>query len=140
MVLRIHCLGVHQPCFLSFLSVSIISNFGKPGESREKVSSPPRFPSTEMITHLLFESASGYAIFDVKLHEDIGARSHAVQESIKDLAKFGKMVTLLSFSPFKSAAQALENANDVSEGKYYGFFLRYPTLVLNTVIIPRYSE
>jgi nucleolar protein 56 len=70
-----------------------------------------------MITHLLFESASGYAIFEVKLHEDIGAKSLAVQESIKDLAKFGKMVTLLSFSPFKSAAQALENANDVSEGK-----------------------
>lgn len=70
-----------------------------------------------MITHLLFESASGYAIFEVKLHEDIGAKSTAVQESIKDLAKFGKMVTLLSFSPFKNAAQALENANDVSEGK-----------------------
>jgi len=26
------------------------------------------------------------------------------------------MVSLMSFSPFKSAAQALENINDVSEG------------------------
>ncbi|KAG6884728.1 snoRNP complex protein nop56 [Termitomyces sp. T159_Od127] len=69
-----------------------------------------------MVTHVLFESASGYAIFEAKLVEDIGSSSRAFQESIKDLAKFGKMVSLLSFSPFKSAAQALENANDVSEG------------------------
>jgi nucleolar protein 56 len=72
----------------------------------------------KMITHILFESASGYAIFEAKLIEDIGSKSGAVQESIKDLAKFGKMVSLLSFSPFKNAAQALENANDVSEGKF----------------------
>ncbi|KAH7915458.1 Nop-domain-containing protein [Hygrophoropsis aurantiaca] len=69
-----------------------------------------------MATHALFESASGYAIFQVKLHEDIGARTKAVQDSIKDLAKFGKMVSLISFSPFKSAAEALENINDISEG------------------------
>ncbi|KAF8624389.1 hypothetical protein AX15_005875 [Amanita polypyramis BW_CC] len=69
-----------------------------------------------MVTHALFESASGYAIFEVKFVENIGAKTLAVQESIKDLAKFGKMVNLMSFSPFKSAAQALENANDISEG------------------------
>jgi nucleolar protein 56 len=71
-----------------------------------------------MVTHILFESASGYAVFEAKLIEDIGSKSVAVQESIKDLSKFGKMVSLMSFSPFKSAAQALENANDVSEGKW----------------------
>jgi len=69
-----------------------------------------------MVTHVLFESASGYAIFEVKLAEDIAARSEAVQQSIHKLSTFGKMVSLMSFSPFKSAAQALENANDVSEG------------------------
>ena len=74
-----------------------------------------------MITHILFESASGYAIFEAKLIEDIGSKSVAVQESIKDLAKFGKMVSLLSFSPFKNAAQALENANDISEGALPNF-------------------
>jgi hypothetical protein len=71
-----------------------------------------------MATHALFESASGYAIFEVKFAEEIGAKSSSVQDSIKDLAKFGKMVNLLSFLPFKSAAQALENANDISEGDY----------------------
>ena len=73
-------------------------------------------------THVLFESASGYAIFEAKLSEDIGSKSRSVQESFKDLSKFGKMVTLMSFAPFKTAAQALENANDVSEGtgpKFY---------------------
>jgi len=69
-----------------------------------------------MVSHILFESASGYAIFEVKFAEDIGAKSKEMQESIQDLGKFGKMVTLQSFSPFKTAAQALENINDVSEG------------------------
>jgi nucleolar protein 56 len=71
-----------------------------------------------MITHVLFETASGYAIFHAKLHEDIGAKTLAAQDSIKDFSKFTKMVELMSFSPFKSAAQALENANDISEGDF----------------------
>ncbi|CAE6440195.1 unnamed protein product [Rhizoctonia solani] len=48
-----------------------------------------------MVTHVLFESASGYGLFTVKQQE---------------------MVELKSFMPFKSAAHALENINDVSEG------------------------
>jgi nucleolar protein 56 len=68
------------------------------------------------VTHVLFESASGYAVFEAKLSEDIGSKSNAVGDSFQDLAKFGKMVSLMSFSPFKNAAQALENINDVSEG------------------------
>ena len=69
-----------------------------------------------MATHILFESASGYAIFEVKLRDELASMTEAVQKSIQDLGKFKKMVTLLSFSPFKNAAHALENANDVSEG------------------------
>ncbi|KZW01577.1 Nop-domain-containing protein [Exidia glandulosa HHB12029] len=69
-----------------------------------------------MATHVLFEAASGYALFEVKQHEEIGAKTKAVQDSLQDLHKFGKIVSLVSFSPFKSAAHALENANDVSEG------------------------
>jgi hypothetical protein len=72
--------------------------------------------SIEMATHILFESASGYAIFEVKLREEIAAMTDAVQNSIQDLGKFKKMVSLVSFSPFKNAAHALENANDISEG------------------------
>lgn len=77
-----------------------------------------------MITHVLFESASGYAIFEAKLAENIALRTPAMQDSIRDLGKFGKMVNLASFTPFKSAAQALENINDVSEGTCH-IFLKY---------------
>lgn len=69
-----------------------------------------------MPTHVLFESASGYAVFEVKLQDALASNTKAFQDSVDDLAKFGKMVTLLSFAPFKSAAHALENMNDISEG------------------------
>jgi hypothetical protein len=91
----------------------------------EPSSQPPNFSSlvglagaalSRMVTHVLFESASGYAIFEAKLHASIESRTKDIQSSIDDLSKFGKMVSLVSFSPFKTAAHALENANDVSEG------------------------
>lgn len=90
----------------------------------------PDSDKTRMITHVLFESASGYAIFEAKLTENIALKSVAMQDSIRDLGKFGKMVTLTSFTPFKSAAQALENANDVSEGTLY---LKFYAASLTTV-------
>ncbi len=68
-----------------------------------------------MPTHALLETASGYAIFEVKLTGEIEAKSKAFQDSIIDFSKFSKMVSLMSFSPFKSAGHALENANDISE-------------------------
>ena len=70
-----------------------------------------------MASHVLFESASGYAVFEVKLRAELEALTKAVQESVTDQSKFQKMVSLVSFAPFKSAANALENINDVSEGK-----------------------
>lgn len=69
-----------------------------------------------MATHVLFESASGYAVFEVKQVEEIGAKTKEVQESIQDISRFSKMVTLKSFTPFKNAADALQNINDISEG------------------------
>ena len=68
------------------------------------------------LTHVLFESASGYAVFEVKLQDALTSASQEWQDSITDFAKFSRIATLLSFSPFKSAAHALENANDISEG------------------------
>lgn len=55
-------------------------------------------------------------MFERVQSEEIGAKLEQVQATVTDLAKFGKMVKLKSFAPFKSAADALENANDVSEG------------------------
>lgn len=69
------------------------------------------------IDYLLFEEATGFAIFKVLIQlDDIAVRMREVQEAALDLSKFSKMVELVSFAPFKGAAQALENANDISEG------------------------
>ncbi|CDZ96545.1 nop-domain-containing protein [Phaffia rhodozyma] len=68
------------------------------------------------LSHVLYEAASGYALFSVSLHDDIANSTKQFQDSIADLHKFGKMVQLTSFAPFSSAGHALENANDVSEG------------------------
>ncbi|KAF3926311.1 hypothetical protein AA313_de0200775 [Arthrobotrys entomopaga] len=69
------------------------------------------------VDYVLLENAVGYSIFEVVMQpETIGNRLKEVQESVQDLAKFGKMVKLVSFAPFQGAAHALENANDISEG------------------------
>lgn len=69
-----------------------------------------------MATHVIYESAVGYALYEVRLHEEVGQRTRQVQEAINDVTKFGAMVSLKGFLPFRDAAHALENANDVSEG------------------------
>ncbi|EKD14996.1 uncharacterized protein L3040_003807 [Drepanopeziza brunnea f. sp. 'multigermtubi'] len=69
------------------------------------------------INYLLHESAVGYAIFEVVHQADtVGNRLKEVQDASQDLAKFGKMVKLVNFAPYRGAAEALENVNDVSEG------------------------
>ncbi|KAJ3325827.1 snoRNP complex protein nop56 [Blyttiomyces sp. JEL0837] len=65
---------------------------------------------------VLLETASGYALFERVQSEEIGQELEEVQKAALDLAKFGRYVKLKSFAPFKSAAHALENMMDVSEG------------------------
>ncbi|GJN90539.1 hypothetical protein Rhopal_003551-T1 [Rhodotorula paludigena] len=74
-----------------------------------------------MATHLLFESATGLALFSSEFAEEIGKSVKSVQDSVDDVSKFGKMVKLVSFVPFQDAAHALEVANDVSEGVVHEF-------------------
>jgi nucleolar protein 56 len=59
----------------------------------------------------LLESAAGYALFEVVAFEEIGA----LQGDQTDLGRFGRAVKLKGFQPFESAADALENANAISE-------------------------
>lgn len=76
------------------------------------------------VDYLLHESSVGYAIFRTMLQPDtVGARLKEVQDSVQFLEKFGKMVKLVSFAPFQGAAQALQNANEVSEGIASEFLL-----------------
>ncbi|KAJ1915488.1 Nucleolar protein 56 [Mycoemilia scoparia] len=68
------------------------------------------------VQNILYETASGYALFQVLQAESIGAKLDEVQKSVTDLGKLSKFIKLESFVPFKNAAEALENINDVSEG------------------------
>ena len=67
------------------------------------------------VTFLLFEAASGYSLFEVKDVDSVGLSSENVQASIADMARFSKIVTLLAFTPFKTAVDALEQVNCISE-------------------------
>jgi nucleolar protein 56 len=54
------------------------------------------------IDYLLHESSVGYAIFHVVHQADtIGNRLKEVQDAGQDLAKFGKMVKLVNFAPYR---------------------------------------
>lgn len=57
------------------------------------------------VDYLLHESSVGYAVFQVVHQADtVGNRLKEVQDAAQDLAKFGKMVKLVSFAPFQSVS------------------------------------
>lgn len=64
---------------------------------------------------ILFEAASGYSLFEVTGLDELQAQADAVQQAVSDMNRFGRVVKLIAFVPFKSAADALEQVNAVSE-------------------------
>jgi nucleolar protein 56 len=56
-------------------------------------------------------------LFQRNESDEIGDNTDAVQEHLKDFKRFSKIVTLKAIDPFTSSEEALENANDVSEGR-----------------------
>jgi len=66
--------------------------------------------------YVLYEHASGYGLFHVDSTEEIGALLPIVTKSITEYTLFASTVKLISFSPFKSGINALDNINSVSEG------------------------
>jgi len=69
-----------------------------------------------MAMYLLFESASGFGVFEVLEAEEIAALTDQSQASVTDLKRFSKVVKLHAFCPFSSAESALEAINETSEG------------------------
>lgn len=65
---------------------------------------------------VLFEHATGYALFQVNEFEEIAMNEAEVEKNVVDLAKFNAMVKLVAFQPFPDQQAALENCNAVSEG------------------------
>jgi len=61
---------------------------------------------------ILYEHASGYALFRVKGFDQI-QKNH---KAASDASLFASVVRLQAFSPFTSGANAIDNANCISEG------------------------
>jgi len=72
-------------------------------------------PRSQTLQFVLFETASGYSLFEVKDVDAVGLSTDSVQESITNMERFSKIVTLSAFKPFATAADALEQVNAVSE-------------------------
>lgn len=54
------------------------------------------------VDYLLHESSVGYAIFQVVHQADtVGNRLKEIQDAGQDLAKFGKMIKLVNFAPYR---------------------------------------
>ncbi|KAK2971381.1 hypothetical protein RJ640_030349 [Escallonia rubra] len=70
-----------------------------------------------MTLYLLYESASGYALFQAHGLDEIGQNTEAVRSSVTDINRFGKVAKLVGFNPFDSALDALNQCNAVSEGQ-----------------------
>lgn len=70
-----------------------------------------------MTNFLLYESASGYGLFEVEKFDELANSVDELQKSILDVSRFGKSVKLIAFKPFTSAANALEQINAVSESQ-----------------------
>jgi len=75
--------------------------------------------------YVLYESASGYALFEVLQYEEVAEQNVEFQKSLLDLARFSKIVKLKAFLPFTSAEVALENINDISEGVLSSFLKNF---------------
>ncbi len=63
---------------------------------------------------ILFESASGYALFEKEDFDELGGQMKAIQKSIGNLERFSKMVKLAAFQPFQTAEEALENVTSIA--------------------------
>lgn len=66
--------------------------------------------------YLLYESATGYAVFQRVSNEEIGASDLELQNDLQKLSQFSKMVKLVSFSPFTDPANALQDCICIAEG------------------------
>eukprot|EP01138_Halocafeteria_seosinensis_P014099 gb/GECG01014397.1/.p1 GENE.gb/GECG01014397.1/~~gb/GECG01014397.1/.p1 ORF type:complete len:543 (+),score=98.26 gb/GECG01014397.1/:1-1629(+) len=65
---------------------------------------------------ILFEAASGYALFEIVESEHVALQTSEVQSAMSDLSRFSKIVKMKAFNAFTSAENALQNVNDISDG------------------------
>ena len=77
--------------------------------------------------YTLYEAPTGYAIFKVRTTEEIGAGDVALQKELQDFSTFSPWVKLVSFAPFESPENALEDAVCISENVVSTFLNNFLT-------------
>jgi len=82
-------------------------------------------------TYLLFEMASGYALFLCKEMIQLDQLSSESAIACRQFGRFRSMVNLVSFAPFTSADQAIENVDAVSKGQLTPFLANFLRLHLS---------
>jgi nucleolar protein 56 len=68
-----------------------------------------------MQLYILYESASGYCLFEKEEFDETGGQLKAIQKAIPNLERFAKMIKLAAFQPFSTAEEALENITAVAK-------------------------
>ena len=66
---------------------------------------------------LLYESASGYCLFEKEEFDETGGQLSKIQKAIADIQRFSKMLKLAAYQPFTTAEEALENITAVAHCK-----------------------
>ncbi|XP_054724649.1 nucleolar protein 56-like isoform X2 [Uloborus diversus] len=66
--------------------------------------------------YIIFEHATGYALFRTTEFEEIAAFLPQVRSSILDVSKFRSHVYLVSYQAFKTKSDAVNNLNDIAKG------------------------
>jgi len=66
---------------------------------------------------ILFESASGYALFEKTEFEEVAGQLKEIQSSVTEFSRFSKLIKFKAFSPFEKAEKALENIMAIREGQ-----------------------
>lgn len=68
---------------------------------------------------ILYEHASGYALFKVKEFDEVAALLPQVESSITDVSKFESVVNLTAFQAFRSGTNSLDNINAIAAGELH---------------------
>eukprot|EP00796_Vickermania_ingenoplastis_P010920 gene10919-7577_t len=79
---------------------------------------------------VLYDSPTGYALFKVLTTEEIGAGDKELQKDLQNFASFSSWVKLVSFAPFESPENALDDAVCVSESILSGFLNNFLSTAL----------
>lgn len=73
-----------------------------------------------MQLYILYESASGYSLFEKEEFDETGGQLKQIQKAISNLERFAKMIKLAAFTPFTTAEEALENITSIAHNKVPG--------------------